>query len=111
MLKVAVNLFYWRNGARREREVLAPAGWGRRTRGDGGSESTAGYRPLRGGPQLPASVGSPYTERPQTDVSRAGKHSSKNGYYKNTASSCFPWALTPNVLHLSSVVIKAQQSH
>lgn len=50
-------------------------------------------------------------KKPQTEVSRAGKYSSKNSYYKNTASSCFPWALTPNVLHLSSVVIKAQQSH
>jgi len=48
-------------------------------------------------------------KKPQTVVSRAGKSSSKNGSYKNTASSCFPWA--PNVLHSSSVVIKAQQSH
>lgn len=47
---------------------------------------------------------------PRTDVNRAGKCSEK-GSYRNTASSGFPRALAPNVLHLSFMVIKTQQSH
>lgn len=47
MLKVAVNLFYRRNGARRERDVLARAVWGRRTRA-GGYGSIAGTGHCRG---------------------------------------------------------------
>lgn len=106
MLKAAVNLLL----AKWSKEGEGHPGPGRRTRGDGGSESTWGRATARG-PELPALVGPRYTGKPQTDVSRAGKYDSENGYYKNRASSCFPWASTPNVLHSSSVVIKAQQSH
>lgn len=68
-------------------------------------------RATAGGTTAPALVGSPHTEKNTNLCEQSWKYSSKTSYYKNTASSCFPWALTPNVLHLSSVVIKAQQSH
>lgn len=78
----------------------------------GGCESFHGVR--REGQTGPGSWGHVGTmvprarNTPGTDESEAGKHNG-NGSHKNSASSALPWP--PKVLHLSFMVIKAQQSH
>lgn len=37
--------------------------------------------------------------------------SQEKGSWRNKASCCFPQAWTPNMVHLSSVMIKSQQSY